>query len=93
MGYINSGGQSREKTMVAAYALVRKYGAKQVDMAKIFGCSQATIANWVKEISYREQIQGLERELQDASSYIDDITAHYFSYDEEFTKSLEGFYD
>ena len=86
MVYKNKGGESREKTMIAAYALVRNFGAKQADVAKALGCSQATIASWVKDIGYQEQIQGLERELQEASTYInelnDEIHTSYLTYDD-----------
>ncbi len=87
MVYKNRGGESREKTMVAAYALVKKFGAKQSDVATALGCSQATVANWVKEISYEEKIYGLERELSDAQIYIeklnDDINHNYLEFDDD----------
>lgn len=73
MVYKNAGGQSREQTMVAAWALVTRFGAKQVDVAKALGCSQPTVANWVKETAYRHQINGLEKELSDAEEYIDQL--------------------
>ncbi|CRM84365.1 helix-turn-helix domain-containing protein [Pseudomonas sp. 25 R 14] len=73
MVYKNNGGQPREKAMVAAYALVTKYGSKQADVAKALGCSQSTVNAWVKEITFRSQISSLERELDDATTYIDDL--------------------
>ena len=85
MVYKNAGGQSREKTMVAAYVLVRKYGAKQVDVAKVLCCSQATIANWVKDIDYQKQINGLEKECQEANDYINALNnkIELISHDED----------
>lgn len=73
MAYKNKGGQPRERAMVAAYSLVTQFEAKQADVAKALGCSQATIANWVKEIGYKKQIAGLETDLQDAQSYIEEL--------------------
>ena len=70
MAYKNKAGQSRERAMVAAYSLVTDFGGKQVDVAKVLGCSQATVANWVKEIGYKKEIAGLEYELKDAKGYI-----------------------
>ena len=70
MAYKNKAGQPRERAMVAAYALVTSFGAKQADVAKVLVCSQATIANWVKEIGYKREIAGLEHELKDAKSYV-----------------------
>jgi predicted transcriptional regulator len=73
MVYKNKGGQPREKAMVAAFALVTKFGSKQVDVATVLGCSQSTVNSWVKEMSFRSQISSLERELDDATTYIDDL--------------------
>jgi predicted transcriptional regulator len=71
MKYRNTGGQPREKAMVAAYALVTKFGANQADVGKVLGCSQPTVANWVKEMGYRKEINGLKNELSSAQEYID----------------------
>lgn len=73
MAYKNKAGQPRERAMVAAYSLVTEFGGKQVDVAKVLGCSQATIANWVKEIGYKKAVAGLENELKDAKSYIKEL--------------------
>ncbi len=73
MVYVNRAGQPREKVMIAAYALVTQYGAKQADVAKALGCSQATIANWVKDVGYQKQIKGLEKELESAHEYIEEL--------------------
>ena len=86
MVYKNKGGQSRERTMVAAYSLVKDFGAKQTDVAKTLGCSQATVANWVKEVGYEAKINGLQQELADAQSYIeelkDEMNNNYLTYEE-----------
>lgn len=73
MVYKNRGGQPRERAMVAAYALATQFGAKQKDVAAALGCSQATVANWVKEIGYQNTINGLESELDDANDYINEL--------------------
>lgn len=73
MVYRNRSGQPRERAMVAAYSLVTQFGAKQKDVAAALGCSQATIANWVKEIGFRREITGLEHELNDANAYIEEL--------------------
>ena len=70
MVYRNKAGQPRERAMVAAYSLVTEFGATQQNVAKVLNCSQATIANWVKEVGFKKQIDGLERELGDAKEYI-----------------------
>jgi len=73
MVYKNKGGQSREKTMVAAYSLVREFGAKQQDVANTLNCSQSTIANWVKEGDQQVKLQGLKHELTEAKDYIQEL--------------------
>lgn len=73
MAYKNKAGQPRERAMVAAYSLVKDFGGKQADVAKVLGCSQATVANWVKEIGYKKEIAGLEHDLKDAKSYIKEL--------------------
>ena len=70
MLYQNPGGESRERAMIAAYALIRNFGAKQADVARVLNCSQSTISQWVKEIEMKKQISGLEKELSDAQDYI-----------------------
>ena len=71
--YENKGGQPREKCMIAAYALVNNFGAKQAAVAEVMGCSQGTIANWVKDIGYRKEISGLQKELSKANDYIEHL--------------------
>ncbi|MFA0946106.1 MULTISPECIES: helix-turn-helix domain-containing protein [Pseudomonas syringae group] len=71
--YTNAGGQPREKCMVAAYALVKNYGATQATVATVMGCSQATVANWVKEVGFQKEISGLKGELTGAREYIDNL--------------------
>ena len=76
--------------MVAAYSLVTEFGATQQNVAKVLNCSQATIANWVKEVGFKKQIDGLERELGDAKEYISvlrneilgDSRGHYLEHDD-----------
>jgi predicted transcriptional regulator len=71
--YTNKGGQPRDKCMVAAYALVKNYGATQATVAEVMGCSQGTVANWVKEVGYQKEINGLKGELNQARDYIDHL--------------------
>lgn len=73
MVYKNRSGQPRERAMVAAYSLVTQFGAKQKDVAAALGCSQATVANWVKEVGFQKEITGLQRELNDANAYIEEL--------------------
>lgn len=73
--YKNAAGQPREKCMVAAYALVRNYGAGQAAVAAVMKCSQGTISNWVKEISYRTEISGLKNQLDSANDYICELAS------------------
>lgn len=71
--YQNKGGQPRDKCMVAAYALVNNFGATQAAVANVMGCSQGTVANWVKEVGFRKEISGLKNELAKANDYIADL--------------------
>jgi len=71
--YTNKGGQPRDKCMVAAYALVKNYGATQATVAQVMGCSQGTVANWVKEVGFQKEINGLKGELAQAQEYIEDL--------------------
>lgn len=71
--YVNEGGQPREKCMIAAYALVKNFGATQSAVAEVMKCSQGTIANWVKEAGYRKEIAGLRNELAQANDYIEEL--------------------
>ena len=73
MVYKNKAGQPRERAMVAAYSLVTEFGATQKDVATALGCSQSTVANWVKEVGFQKEITGLQRELNDAKVYIEEL--------------------
>lgn len=75
MKYKNKGGQPREKAMVAAFALVKNFGATQANVATVMGCSQGTIANWVKEMSYKKEINGLQNELNLAKEYTQELAS------------------
>lgn len=59
--------------MIAAYALVNNFGAKQHDVAVVLGCSQGTVANWIKEVGYQKKISGLRSELSSAHNYIEEL--------------------
>lgn len=71
--YENEGGQPRDKCMVAAYALVKNFGAKQSAVAGVMNCSQGTVANWVKEVGFKKEIAGLKNELEQAHDYIEHL--------------------
>ena len=71
--YENKGGQPRDKCMIAAYALVTNFGAKQTAVAEVMGCSQGTVANWVKEVGFKKEISGLKNELFKANDYIENL--------------------
>lgn len=73
MVYKNKGGQSRERTMIAAYSLVKDFGAKHKDVASALGCTQSTISNWVKDVGYQKEISGLKNEIADAQDYINEL--------------------
>ena len=89
MAYKNKGGQPRERAMIAAYSLVKDFEGKQADVAKVLGCSQATIANWVKEVGYKKEIAGLEYELKDAKSYIKELRTELKGIEYKKAKVLE----
>lgn len=71
MVYRNKKGQPRERAMVAAYVLVKDFGAKQKDVAQVLGCKQPSISSWVKEVGLRKEIDGLQRELDDARGLVE----------------------
>lgn len=73
MVYKNKGGQSRERTMIAAYSLVEQFGAKQKDVAAALDCAPSTIHQWVKDIRYQREISDLKYQLDDAKDYIDHL--------------------
>lgn len=72
--YVNPNGQPRERCQIAAFSLVDQFGAKQKDVAKALGVKQSTVSAWVKEVRYRKRINGLERELDNAQSYINELS-------------------
>lgn len=53
----------RHKLM--AYVLNKEFEYRQNAIAQLMGVSQSTIANAVKEISFRLTIQDLEKELRE----------------------------
>ena len=59
----------RHKLM--AYVLHKEFGYRQSSIAQLMQVSQSTIANAVKEVSFRLTIQNLERELQEARYLIE----------------------
>ena len=73
MAYKNQNGQPRERCMVAAYSLVNDFGATQEAVAKVMITTQGTIANWVKEVKLKREIQSLQAQLEDARAYTDTL--------------------
>lgn len=73
MVYKNRNGQPRERAMVAAYSLVKEFGATQSSVAEALGCSQPTITNWVKEVGHKAEVEGLKKDLDDARAYIQEL--------------------
>lgn len=73
--YVNTGGQPREKCIIAAYALVTKFGARQEDVAKVMNCTQPTISNWVKEGKLRNEISDLRNQIAAAEGYIGELSS------------------
>ena len=59
----------RHKLM--AYVLHKEFGYRQSSIAQLMQVSQSTIANAVKEVSFRLTIQNLDRELQEATHLIE----------------------
>ena len=53
----------RHKLM--AFVLHKEFGYRQGAIGQLMQVSQSTIANAVKEVSFRMTIQNLERELQE----------------------------
>lgn len=83
--YQNRGGQPRDKAMVASYALVTKFGATQKAVAAVMGTTPSTIHNWVKEMGYKAEIEGLEKRLDSAHDYIESLAQemNLIEYDED----------
>lgn len=55
-----------DRHKVMAYVLNKEFGYRQSAIAQLMQVAQSTIANAVKEVSFRLTIQDLERELQEA---------------------------
>lgn len=70
MVYRNKNGAPREHAMFAAYSLSKDFGAKQKHIAAALGCSQPTVALWVKEMAMRKEIGELKRELKDSKGLV-----------------------
>ena len=64
----------REKMRWLVLLLVDEFNAKQLDVARVFKVSPATISLWLKEMRLRHRIGELEDEVRElrvlASSYI-----------------------
>nr|WP_260630634.1 helix-turn-helix domain-containing protein [Pseudomonas syringae]UVN17980.1 hypothetical protein pPsy0479b_00022 [Pseudomonas syringae] len=71
--YTNAGGQPRGKMHGRRLRAGQNYGATQATVATVMGCSQATVANWVKEVGFQKEISGLKGELTGAREYIDNL--------------------
>ncbi len=65
MVYRNAAGQPRERCMWAAYVLVKEMGWTQVNVATGFKVSQPTVAQWIKEVEFRNTIKQLTIELEE----------------------------
>ena len=55
-----------DRHKVMAYVLYKEFGYRQSAIAQLMQVAQSTIANAVKEVSFRLTIQNLEKELQEA---------------------------
>ena len=55
-----------DRHKVVAYVLNKEFGYRQSAIAQLMQVAQSTIANAVKEVSFRLTIQDLEKELQEA---------------------------
>ena len=55
-----------DRHKVMAYVLYNEFGYRQSAIAQLMQVAQSTIANAVKEVSFRLTIQNLEKELQEA---------------------------
>lgn len=60
-----------ERHKFMAYVLHKEFGYRQSSIAQLMQVSQSTIANAVKEVSFRVTIQNLENELQEARFIIE----------------------
>jgi predicted transcriptional regulator len=65
---------NRERMKWLVLILVDEYNAKQVDVAKLFTLSSATISLWLKQMRLQYKIIGITREVKElrkiASDYI-----------------------
>lgn len=55
-----------DRHKVMAYVLNKEFGYRQSAIAQLMQVAQSTIANAVKEVSFRLTTQNLEKELQEA---------------------------
>lgn len=55
----------REKGKMLAYVLWNEFNAKQVNISKVLGVSEATISLWLKEMRLRSEIHSLQQELDE----------------------------
>ncbi len=66
----------RDKQMLLAYALSEEFGYSKKKIADLMEMSQQTIGSWVKEVGYKQQIHGLERELVAVRQHLHKIGYH-----------------
>ena len=59
----------RHKLM--AYVLHKEFGYRQSAIAQLMKVSQSTIANAVKEVSFRVTIESLQKELQETRALLE----------------------
>ena len=64
----------RHKLM--AFVLHKEFGYRQGAIGQLMQVSQSTIANAVKEVSFRMTIQNLERELQETRYLLQEQGIH-----------------
>ena len=60
-----------DRHKVMAYVLNKEFGYRQSAIAQLMQVAQSTIANAVKEVSFRLTIQDLEKELQEARYHLE----------------------
>ena len=73
MAYKNPNGATRKQAMLAAYSLKENFGANQGDIAKVLGCSGATVSSWIKDVRYQKQIHDLSNELASVQQYVENL--------------------
>lgn len=64
----------RERMKFLVFILVHEFAAKQIDVARVFSLSPATISLWMKEMRLRHQVHMLTQEVNElrqiASAYV-----------------------